>query len=250
MGVTPASVSECFARRGWSTRFSGKRIVRAHEASAFRTLTMKSAYWLGFLLADGYLRIRIRRDGQRTGLVVVILGLQDKQHAEKLARVLGGQCRQEQAYWRVSSRVSPDWLVLEKYGFGDCKTRRLRWPIIADPQTRHLVRGFLDGDGWVTIDRGRGVAGWVSVSREFLLSLQECLTKHGIESLLRGHNKLGPYNIKGVRGWRTVPCFKLIVRKRDSVRKLYRYLYKNVREEQLLRKRIRLLIGIGNSKGD
>ena len=156
-------------RRG----FRPRKYIPSNE-SAFEILSSEAAYWIGFLLADGWVR-----DASKTPMLVVEIKGEDREHLEKLAQFIGFPGPIRQTYredGRVSSAVHVSSNIicrdLALWGIVPRKTS-----ITVVPPTlrnsKDFWRGLIDGDGWVSIRRRGdcmvGVCGTESVCQDFLL---------------------------------------------------------------------------------
>lgn len=131
----------------------------------FQHETPESAYVLGFLLADGH----ISKDGGCLELMNTKIEV-----VEYLRKLLGG------GGFRVRHRVGrKDLYVLSLarkkivsdlisiYGITHDKSYTGTWPKVKPENEKHLVRGFIDGDGH--IDNGKNVYVEVASGSERLL---------------------------------------------------------------------------------
>lgn len=129
--------------------------------NAFDEVTEESAYWVGFLMADGCVS-----DGE-DGRYTLSLGLaeRDAVHVEKFRRFLGsgqvvrrekrpdrtrsikGSLVQGGRYARILIRSRRLVHALARYGVVPRKTFTAR--VIGLENDRHFWRGAIDGDGWV-----------------------------------------------------------------------------------------------------
>ena len=105
----------------------------------------EKAYWLGFLIADGY----ISDDNK------VELCLKDKDHIEKFKKSLNlgnkisiKKVKQYTAY-RISFKDNHIGERLKNLGCIPRKTFKLSLPILNDVFMRHFIRGYFDGDGCI-----------------------------------------------------------------------------------------------------
>ncbi len=123
--------------------------------------TEEEVYWLGFLLADGWLSKQ--ENSYRIGLA---LAEKDKNHLRKFAKFIGQKIRPTKKIDKVRSKVYfGNRITL--YNQDSC--RRLMdkgmrpnkslegtlLPKIASHLLHHLIRGIFDGDGCVRVQRGR-----------------------------------------------------------------------------------------------
>ena len=119
---------------------------------AFKTIdTEESAYWLGFILADGYLH-------EDRGSLTIKLGAVDRDHLKKFCDFM--ECSHSQIIEHKggfdtitygvnlnSKEVSSN---LVKHGVFQGKSgKELPNLNIKDPLKKHYIRGIIDGDGWI-----------------------------------------------------------------------------------------------------
>lgn len=120
--------------------------------------TEEKAYWYGFICADGY----VAGNGNYVGIQ---LKATDKEHLEKFALIFGcnlhkhdGERKGVQTFGfgvHVGSRYLVK--VLKSYSLDNNKSKSLTW-LATDPVPSnlmsHFIRGFFDGDGWVSVGSG------------------------------------------------------------------------------------------------
>jgi len=145
----------------------------------FDSITEGSAYWAGFIFADGH--IRSKGSGQRG--IKIGLSSKDTNHLEKFKDSLDflGTIREYEpaagcypsAYKIVELVFTSDRIVsgLESLGMvGD------RIPIEAIDSDRHFWRGMVDGDGSVGVSKGKPVitlCGKIGILEKFLKYLND-----------------------------------------------------------------------------
>ena len=119
--------------------------------------TEEKAYWLGFLFADG----NISHTGNR---LEVRLSIKDLSHLEKFRKFLGltteirtGICNGN-GFCHLAVRNKHLWHTLDSLGCHPRKSLILEFPnfsIFSDVKLiKHFIRGYIDGDGCLTIYRG------------------------------------------------------------------------------------------------
>jgi hypothetical protein len=142
VGCCHATVSRVLGERVGSR--SEHCRVHSVDHSYFSKLTDESAYWLGFISADGCVhKAHLRID----------LGVKDMPHLLKLRDALSSTHPVSQIPSRPSIArfvvSSPDIVKdLGTYGVVPNKTFKLEFPSnIPDDLLRHYIRGFFDGDG-------------------------------------------------------------------------------------------------------
>lgn len=131
------------------------------DESKFETITNESAYWIGFLLADGNVSKNV---------VAINLKTSDVPHLEKFREFMGGN---QAISLKKDNRVSG-------YAFGSIKVVKdlAQWGIVpnksliatAHPDldmNPHFWRGVVDGDGTIT-KTAIGLCGTKSVCESFL----------------------------------------------------------------------------------
>lgn len=165
-GVDRGTVKWVLKKHGVKMRNSGIRKKYELNEKAFDNLNdEETLYWLGFLMADGYV------DGKRHR-VVLSLAVKDRVHIEKFKRFMGytGKIYEERTKPYVLSNgvivkerrkvvlhIYSHRIVgrLEELGF--TKERKNEYPEwvekLSDNLFKHWLRGLIDGDGWVTILR-------------------------------------------------------------------------------------------------
>lgn len=105
------------------------------------------AYFLGFLLTDGNV-------GEKDNSVSLSLALKDKEILEIFSKQIKSsnqlyqrKNREEIKFSVKSKKLKAD---LAKYGMIPRKTFTAEMPILNEDMMPHLIRGLLDGDGWIT----------------------------------------------------------------------------------------------------
>ena len=186
----------------------------------------EKAYWLGFLYADGNVRIH----KGRSGILKLKLKQSDKQHIEKFNKCLNSNYpikdgmeivkvkkREYKCYYSVvciyNTKMVKD---LYKLGCMNNKTFKIKFPDFLDKELiRHFIRGYFDGDGCVTSKnkKNNGRINIVSASYDFLVELNEIL----IKCVNLTNNKIG--NKKG--------CYVLNWCGLTDVENLHPYFYKD-----------------------
>ncbi|GAA4362088.1 hypothetical protein GCM10023185_29660 [Hymenobacter saemangeumensis] len=137
--------------------------TKSLNEKAFKVLTPESAYWVGFLMADGCVRWRTPLSAR----VTLSLQAKDRKHIEKYRLFLGSShsITLDASSCKTRPNVQPKFMLsiasaeiardLESYGVGPNKT------ISAQAKSRELVdsphfwRGVVDGDGCI----GEGTKG-------------------------------------------------------------------------------------------
>ena len=157
-GVTQPAVSNLFRRNGIPARPQNWRRYDLDE-SVFDTITDASAYWIGFLMADGC--VMRQHGGKSSANIAVTLSTVDIKHLYKLRAFLGANnpipiAEATDTYKsRCTLRVTSNRLAsrLAIYGIVPRKTKYAQAHYV-----EHLPafwRGVLDGDGSLEIRETR-----------------------------------------------------------------------------------------------
>ena len=138
----------------YSQKLSNSRRKYKLNESIFEYIdTEHKAYWLGFLMADGYNQVKKRA-------VELSLSLADINHLEKFKEFMGTDKpigiyksstlsdRKRSILIINSIKVSKD---LEKLGMVQNKTFCLKFPSLKDELFKHFLRGYFDADGCISI---------------------------------------------------------------------------------------------------
>lgn len=145
------------------------------------------AYWLGFLYADGYVRMKNNRSGE----LKLKLAIKDKHHIELFRECLesnhiikdvitnvvvdGRKYESECSTFSVyNTRLVKD---LIKHGCMNNKTFKIRFPSIREDLVRHFIRGYFDGDGYISINKNSANCG-ITSNNLFLNDIKDIL-KYG-----------------------------------------------------------------------
>ena len=154
----------------------------------------KKAYWLGFLMADGYItskRNRNRRnEAQSFGCT---LSVKDIGHLEKFKKCLESD-HPIHIYKRTNSTFangedSCRLLIgnqhtvdsLKKWGIVENKTFFCKMPNIEDKYKMAFIRGYSDGDGSVYIQKNRKFGWCLTGTKELLDSMLKILEKSDLK---------------------------------------------------------------------
>lgn len=147
-GIHRATVYDLLSTRGtrMRSRSEAKRVYPFREDAFANILDERTAYWFGFLCADGCV---IQRRG--TGEVHLVLQDRDAAHLEKFRAFLDttAPIKSEKRYstQRVSlysARMANDLISL---GCTPRKSLSLTFPPLLQCFLPHFVRGYFDGDG-------------------------------------------------------------------------------------------------------
>jgi hypothetical protein len=197
-------------------RRGGVADYKRYDQTVFANVdTEEKAYWLGMLVADGYV-IDSRRDCE----LQIGLQLVDAEHVERFRAFLGSpnpvvlvasRSERARAMHRVvvhSDRMARD---LAKFGVVPRKTRNTYLPLLNRNLMPHLLRGVFDGDGTVSRRGDGGVLFGYCGSPRFIHEVRMWL----ICTLGLADNRVASVGSSRVIQWTG----------REDVRKLARYLY-------------------------
>ena len=125
---------------------SNARRTNQIKEDVFDTITEESAYWIGFLLADGNVYHPPKRSKQLN------LGLAEKdwEHLEKFKKFVGSNKKLYYNAGGVFISFYSNRMVekLAEYGIVPRKSKIAKVPEQLK-NNRHFWRGMIDGDGWV-----------------------------------------------------------------------------------------------------
>ena len=205
---------------------SGKRIYNSNN-KFFREWNPNMAYLLGFTCADGCVY---------KGTLSWELSNKfpsDQSLLEEFSRVLNSNYQIEERPKSYRLRINSLFLIkdLEKLGIVPNKTKILNFPKIPNNLLRHFIRGFLDGDGWISMRNERKSneinIGFSNGSKLFMLSLVEKLKKEtsAVNFNLRKRKKLTKSGAVSI-------CYQIDFYSNDAY-SILRYLYDNLSETDL-----------------
>ena len=175
--------------------------------------TQEKAYWLGFILADGYLNTNKH-------MLRIKLGNKDKHHLEKFIQSLNGSkdmLKSEQhnttgnTQWYVSTYSKEIYNALSKLKIEQAKSGHEKIPPIDKIYYRDFVRGLWDGDGFIRESlNGIGLVG----SKECLEFVQKLFQEQ--------------LNIKPLKIYEHYNTFKIEYRStKNAIPKIISYLYQD-----------------------
>jgi len=172
--------------------------------------TEEKAYWLGFLFADGYVRIRKEKYGE----VKLKLQLNDIKHIElfkkslkstNIIKIYNNPYRYKDKTKMISSASISIYSTkmvndLIKLGCVEKKSKVLYFPIIKKELTQHFIRGYFDGDGSIYLNKKNRLEYYIcSGSRHFLSSIQKVFNSIGITQQSLSKNSNGVYLLRSYR---------------------------------------------------
>lgn len=154
-------------KKPWRKYFLNERLFEVID-------TEEKAYWLGFLYADGYV-------SEERNDIELALAEVDKNHLIKFnefletKRPLGKKIKKmnEKEYIGYRASISSKKIKedLMNKGCLPGKTKKLTFPssnIVSDKLLPHFVRGYVDGDGSITLIKGKFLSVEILGTEEFL----------------------------------------------------------------------------------
>jgi len=177
----------------------------------FDVLNEKSTYWLGFLYADGYVRMKDGKSGQ----IKLKLKDTDISHIEKFLKDL--ECEKpikcgiegKSKFCQVSVYSNIMVKKLLELGCVQNKTQKIRLPNISSDLMNHFIRGYFDGDGSISKVKNR--------PNSFQISI--CSNKNFINDIQNFFSKGLIYNYKNYSIWKTS--------KIEDIKSFKEYIYNN-----------------------
>jgi hypothetical protein len=180
----------------------------------------ESAYWLGFLYADGYVRYR-KKYGYELRLK---LGIKDKEHLLKFKKFISNddipvvyeEYKNSKCY-KLSINSKKIVSDLIKLGCVNNKSYTIEFPKLNEIYINHFMRGYFDGDGSVGIRLNSKPVdvtfNLVTASINFLQSFNKKL----IEKCEINERKIYKYET----------YYRLYYGSCTDIIKIYKFLYKN-----------------------
>ena len=114
-----------------------------------------SAYWAGFLLADGCIHFHLGRYPK----VILELGIEDREHVEKFREFLQAEAGVKVSHKGAAARfeVTSQRLVSDLLSLGITERKSLTATVSPSLENnRDFWRGVIDGDGWLGYNSGNG----------------------------------------------------------------------------------------------
>lgn len=161
-----------------------KIIMRKYKLNEhfFDELNEKSAYWLGFLYADGYVRMK---DG-KSGELKLKLKDTDVGHISKLLNDLECdnpiKCGVDKKSKFCSVTIYSNLMVNRLFELGcvNNKTFKIMFPDIDLNLIKHFVRGYFDGDGCISKIKNKWYHVTIAGNESFITSLKKFLVDSGV----------------------------------------------------------------------
>lgn len=148
----------------------------------------EKAYWIGFIYADGWISAR-KTNFISSYVLGICLRQADINHLYKLRKSLYPNNdkpiyqRRNEATLEVNSKYLYNSLV--NHGLTPNKSLTLNFPNIQEDLLRHFIRGYFDGDGWISVaNKFRCLNIGFLGTYQFLYTLQEIfVSKLGINKI-------------------------------------------------------------------
>jgi hypothetical protein len=148
----------------------------------FDELNEQSSYWLGFLYADGYVRMK---DG-KSGELKLKLKDTDKCHIEKFLKDIECdkpiKCGVDGKSKFCSVTIYSNLLINRLFELGcvNNKTFKIEFPKLNDKYLHHFIRGYFDGDGCICKVKNKWYQIAIAGNEGFIFSLKKFLLDKGI----------------------------------------------------------------------
>lgn len=168
----------------------GFKKLRSFNKRYFKTVDSPSkAYWLGFIYADGYIADNSKTRNYELGIE---LDYKDRYILEALSNELGNvhkiinrsRTKEYNGYVFTTNtsviRIYSKEIVkdLERLGVVQNKTNSVIYPNYNEKYFFDFLRGYLDGDGCISINkRGNLLVSFTCSNREFLKTIQNIILK-------------------------------------------------------------------------
>lgn len=204
-----------------------RRIYEFNEDYFKNINTKNKAYILGFLMADGCV-CKSTQDKTSPDRLVIQISYKDRYILEFIQKELGSNYKIKDFIpnGTYSNNMMSSLTInsiklcsdLIKHGIVPNKTGNESFPILRENLKRHFIRGFLDGDGWITNNNnGSTTIGFIS-NYNMLESIKYEIDKSlDIKSIARIYNDY--------RSDKDI--YYLEYSHRDDIKELKKYLYHN-----------------------
>ena len=138
----------------------------------FDEMNEKSSYWLGFIYADGYVRMKDNKSGELkiklkdTDIDHIKMFLKDIECEKPIQCGIDGKSK----FCKVS--VYSNKLVKRLFSLGcvNNKTQKIRLPKLKKNHMSHFIRGYFDGDGSISKLKNRPNSFTVSVCSNIIFN--------------------------------------------------------------------------------
>lgn len=190
----------------------------------FRNWNSQMAYILGFTFADGNIysqTISWKLSNTKANKRLLV----------KINQTLNSDYPIEEQKDYLRLRINHHLMVkdLNSLGVNPNKSKTAKFPKIPSSCLPHFVRGFLDGDGWITTKKEKMEisVGFSNGSYEFLKELGECFKNQLSVSTFNLRERIRQTKNKKLSKTYMIEYYS------DNAYKIIRYLYDNLKEEDL-----------------
>ena len=185
----------------------------------------KSAYWLGFLYADGYIS-----QGSRTWCIGISLKESDIEHLKKFNKDIGGNYPikvrgrvatfgrndYKKEFRQCEIRIYNQELGkdLINLGITEKKSKNMEFPLLNKESLVPFIRGYFDGDGSIFIKNKSLCCNFTSGSKGFLEKLSDILNEYKIKHYIVSFENPSTY-------------YQVVISKKEDVKKFLNLIYDN-----------------------
>lgn len=226
-GVNYGIISNIIKRK--ATKFNCHNRKYYANFDIFNTINSEEkAYWLGFLYADGYVRLRYFKKNIRGGVLGLNLAIKDLDHLKLYKNFLNAD--QDIQYGVKKTRyknidkefkfchleINNLEMVQQLINKG-CVPRKsliLKFPdefILPENLIFHFIRGYFDGDGTICKTKVNTFRCCILGTKNFLKSIQTILQKYDIKSSIINKHKSKIFNLNILEGSKGILKFKKLL---------------------------------------
>ena len=176
-----------------------KRVKPAECSTIFDNIdTEEKAYWLGFLYADGAVSSKPLSSGKKNYNVELSLKIGDTEHLKKFYKFSKATTKyiEDSCRCRVTLNDKHLWETLVSYGCSPRKSLTLEFPkesVFKDKKLiRHFIRGYFDGDGYISDSSNNNILAIQVLGTEKFLSTLLSYCPEKLQKLALHHNHGNP----------------------------------------------------------
>lgn len=196
------------------TKYKIERRVKTKDFTKFYDLSLpETQYWLGFLCADGCVNYTVRETGNNT--YTIQLTSKDDEVVNKYKQYFGDYIGITKSNNCKVALISSKELC--EYFINDLNITP-RKSLTLNPKleyTSDFIRGYFDGDGFISSNKFNYRANFTSGSKVFLENIKKVLDENGIISRIAQHKHI-PNDY-----------YTLEIEKKESLKLLCEYMYSN-----------------------
>lgn len=206
LGISGKSFTQFLKKQNVELRFTYKRPNVSYNHDFFKNInTEERAYWLGFIMADG---------GVYKNRLTIELSEVDENHLKKFIKSIDAknlEIKRRKNRPTVSVSISSKEIVedLNKLGVVYNKTKNAKMPNIEKNLIPCFIRGYFDGNGYITKNPKK---------------IQTVIVIGSEELTFKMHDILNDYKFK-IDDYETYK--KLVLYKKQETLNFYDYLYSN-----------------------